>query len=334
MGDFLVLVDYSWMLHRSFHAFPDLSVKVNGLPVKTGTLYGCTKLVETILKRNSETEIIFCMDSPFVKRKQLSEAYKSNRSEHPDVYEHKDNIILVLSVIPNVRFAFDMECEADDLMAALFFANQDKKVIIYSGDNDLCQLMCRGAYISRKMEKGRFVPLKVDYLMEKYGVDSSLLPFYKAIRGDQSDNIAPAIPRLSKTDLIEFCVRWRKSPNNVESVVASFWQDKIHQKLVDALPQLKINYELVNLMRHEGKKVSLMSRLWNLTLLDRFKLFSFKRFLEEKGYVPVQGKGHSDIGAEERSNVLAETDGCASDVCARSGKKFDNDIGGIQVVNG
>lgn len=280
---FYVLIDFSWMLHRSYHAYRNLSVVVDGTRISTATLVGPTRFLESILKKQPKAELIFCLDSPFNRRRQTAEFYKGNREDHSDVYHLKDDIMMVLSLCPQVKFAFSMELEADDVIASLVFANPRKDSIIFSGDNDLAQLKQFGASISRKLSKGNFEILGEDYFIESCGIESEYLAHWKAIKGDASDNIPSAVPRLKKEVAEEFVKTWKGS--DLGSAIEAWYGTRYYDKLKEAESDIRRNYDLVSLDHNENVKVNPVRYSADSSLLDKYKLYSYKGFLLEHGYI-------------------------------------------------
>lgn len=91
------------------------------------------------------------------------------------------------------------QCEADDLIAGFCMAegSDDNEIIIISSDSDLLQLL--------KFQNVRIVtPDKgVELRLEEYDGDPDLYLFMKCIRGDPTDNIQSAYPRVHTTKIRE-----------------------------------------------------------------------------------------------------------------------------------
>lgn len=107
-------------------------------------------------------------------------------------------LLTSLSLTPGVFFYKETGMEADDLMAKLFFTLDWQISKIYTGDNDLLQLVADGAFISREMKNGQFQQVPSVYMLEKFGVSEQQLLYYRALVGDTFDEIAPIFPRLNK----------------------------------------------------------------------------------------------------------------------------------------
>jgi hypothetical protein len=96
---------------------------------------------------------------------------------------------------------------------------------------------------------------------------------------------------MRKKDVWEFCNQWRET-GSVEEAARRFTNnpdlsEKLIDKLFEALPIIKANYNLVNLCQNEGRKVAVNSGVPDVSLLDKFQLYSFKKFLVESGAIPA-----------------------------------------------
>ncbi len=99
--------------------------------------------------------------------------------------------------------------EADDIMAILFFKERgEKEVTIFSGDNDLLQLIPYGAKVARKFDGGSFEYIDEDYITAKYGVPSKYLLRYRCLVGDPSDRIPALTPRFNRKFCRSFAKAW------------------------------------------------------------------------------------------------------------------------------
>ncbi|MDE1874644.1 MAG: hypothetical protein KGI79_02555 [Patescibacteria group bacterium] len=192
MSKRLVLLDSHAILHRAYHALPDFSTS-KGEP--TGALYGlCTMLLSAIEKLKPDY-IVAAYDLP--KPTHRHEAYKDYKAGRAKADEE-----LVAQIVRSrdVYAALDIPVydkegfEADDILGTiveLVKGDKDIEVIIASGDMDTLQLVsgeCVRVYTLKKGIKDTII-YDEEGVHERFGFGPELLPDYKGLRGDPSDNI-------------------------------------------------------------------------------------------------------------------------------------------------
>lgn len=190
----MILLDAMMQLHRANYKLSDLTTR-KGRP--TGMEFGFLKSLEA-LNRFFKDEIIICWEGLNNFRYDIDSEYKANRREKRKLDAHKfltperiNRFKKLLSMV--TENAVDNELEADDTIAslALKFAEKEK-VIIYSGDKDLFQMLqnkpfpiwqCREYQHREKLWKPSTVKRKY------FGLTPKQLPIFMAWTGDAVDNI-------------------------------------------------------------------------------------------------------------------------------------------------
>lgn len=291
----LILVDYSWCCHRYRHVHQQFTSIVEGEEIFTGGAFGFTTLISSIHRRFRETdfEIIFCMDQNSDRKKENSE-YKANREHQVDVYKEDTYITSLISMVNFTSLTTSKEKEADDVMAYLAIRNRDKydKVYIYSGDNDMLQLMkFENIFVTREFSPKGFVTITEEYVHKKFGdITIPQILYMRALLGDPSDNIAPPSPDLKKAFLREFIKIWETE--GLDSALEErHYQHKI-KGIKDNLSQLNLlqlsrsaiisNYRLMSLLRYEHEDI-LIERYrvkQYPSLVNSLKLTNYEIFLE------------------------------------------------------
>src|SRR3989344_5058806 len=204
----LVLLDAHAIIHRAYHALPDFSSK-KGEP--TGALYGlCTMLIK-IINDLSPNYIAACyvLPSP-THRHDAYEGYKSTRKKIDD------ELIAQLERSKDIFTAFGIPMyslkgfEADDALGTIvekLSDDPDTEIIIASGDMDTLQLVSGEKVKVYTLRKG--ISDTVIYneakVKERFGFGPELLPDFKGLRGDPSDNIigVPGVGEKTASTLIE-----------------------------------------------------------------------------------------------------------------------------------
>ncbi|MEK7507991.1 MAG: 5'-3' exonuclease H3TH domain-containing protein [Patescibacteria group bacterium] len=188
----LLLIDANSIIHRSFHALPSLTSK-DGKPVQA--IYGLSSIFLKLFRENKPDYAAALFDRPEPTfRKEKYAEYKAQRPKAPD--ELVQQIIEARNFFPAFGIkAFEKPgFEADDLIATLAekFKNEpDVQVVILTGDRDTLQLVEGEKVVVRTFKTGISDTITYDEraVIEKYSLRPNQLIDYKALVGDQSDNI-------------------------------------------------------------------------------------------------------------------------------------------------
>ena len=219
-GKTVVLVDFSWVNVRSAFKFAEFKIDREEGELKTGGLYGTLELVKTIADHYKHPKMIFCMDGVPKRRQALYPEYKAQRHEKepPAEIVHakslREDTVKILSYFDFIDFYFDPELEADDLMTMMAFREKGKgnDPIIFSGDKDLLQIQQYGIKISKEINEGKPLILGENYiaLHKDFQVAPEELLYFRALDGDTSDNIEPALGGNREVKRV-FARKWYES---------------------------------------------------------------------------------------------------------------------------
>ncbi len=188
----LVLLDSHAILHRAYHALPDFASS-KGEP--TGALYGLTTMLMKIVDDIEPDYIVACYDLPGPTfRNEVYKEYKAGRKKA------EDDLISQMKRSRDIFKAFNIPIydkpgfEADDMLGTIVEQMKDNKdvdIVIASGDMDTLQLVKDKRVQVYTLKKGIKDTIFYDEnkVKERYGFGPNLLPDYKGLRGDPSDNI-------------------------------------------------------------------------------------------------------------------------------------------------
>lgn len=206
----LVLLDAHAIIHRAYHAMPEFS---NSKGEPTGALYGISTMLMKIITDLKPDYIVACYDLPQKTfRHEAYDGYKGTRAKA------EDNLIVQIQSSRNIFKAFNIPMydapgfEADDILGTIVehMNAKDKAhidVIIASGDMDTLQLVDDKRVRVFTLKKGinDTVLYDEDAVVARFGFSPNLLPDYKGLRGDPSDNIIgiAGIGEKTATDLIK-----------------------------------------------------------------------------------------------------------------------------------
>ncbi|MBP9714978.1 MAG: hypothetical protein KBD52_00610 [Candidatus Pacebacteria bacterium] len=188
----LVLLDSHAIIHRAYHALPDF-LSSSGEP--TGALYGLSTMLMKIITDLKPDYIVACYDLPGKTfRHEAYDAYKAGRAKADDA------LISQLKSSRRIFEAFNVPIydspgfEADDVLGTIVSqlkGNKNINIIIASGDMDTMQLVDDKKVQIYTLKKGITDTILYDEekVVERFGFKPIMLPDYKGLRGDPSDNI-------------------------------------------------------------------------------------------------------------------------------------------------
>ncbi len=188
----IVLLDAHAILHRAYHALPDFAAS-NGEP--TGALFGLSTMLFAIVRELKPDYIIAAFDlAKPTYRHEVYADYKAGRKKIDD------NLIKQFTSARELFKAFNIPIyekegfEADDVLGTICENLKDDKnveIVIASGDMDTLQLVTGKKVQVYTLKKGIKDTILYDEkaVLERFGFGSKLLPDYKGLRGDPSDNI-------------------------------------------------------------------------------------------------------------------------------------------------
>ena len=203
----LILLDAHAILHRAYHALPEFASS-KGEP--TGALYGISTMLIKIIADLKPDYLIACYDLPSpTHRHEAYAEYKAGRQKADEE--------LVAQIIRSrdVFAAFGIPMydkagfEADDILGTIVekLKKEPVDIVIASGDMDTMQLVRDKAVQVYTLKKGINDTIMYDEagVVERFGFVPTLLPDYKGLRGDPSDNIIgiKGIGEKTATDLIK-----------------------------------------------------------------------------------------------------------------------------------
>jgi len=246
----IVLLDAHAILHRGFHAMGGFATR-DGRP--TGALYGFLTMVLRTYEEIQPDYIAACFDLPKPTFRHTSyDGYKAGRAKTDDalIEQIKESRNLCEALCIPVY-----ECEgfeADDLLGTIaeeLKKEKNTRIIIASGDMDTLQLVDDDKVTVYTMKKGTEVVFyNEDAVNERFGFGPELIPDYKGLRGDPSDNIIgiSGIGDKTATELI-------KAYGSIESIYKQLHK-KREKLLLDGFKE-----RIIKLLE-EGEEEALFSK--------------------------------------------------------------------------
>lgn len=184
-----ILVDSNSLLYRAFYALPKFTSS-DGMP--TGGIYGFLRILSKLLKEPHSHFIVVGDSKGPLSRSSILKEYKCNRPKAPDELSvQRSELPQVLAAL-NIPYVVFEGKEADDSIASLsaLFEHWGFDIDVYTSDTDMLQLISDHTRIV--MFKKGITQVKIydkSTFTDEYGFLPSRYVDYKALVGDQSDNI-------------------------------------------------------------------------------------------------------------------------------------------------
>lgn len=318
----LVLLDAHAIIHRGYHALPDFATS-KGEP--TGALYGLVLMILKIVADLKPDYIVACYDLPKpTYRHEVYGGYKAGRAKTDDALsvqlESSKEICAALSIPIYSKEGF----EADDMLGTIVEKMSAKggsasggkqiDIVIASGDMDTMQLVSGTEVKVYTLKKGIKDTILYDEksVRERFGFAPALLPDFKGLRGDPSDNIIgiEGIGEKSATDLI---VNFGSIENiykvlkkNPEELEKKGIKKRIIELLKNGEEEAKFSKMLATIRRDAPIDFELPDKKWkegvDLSLANNvFSRFEFRTIGERLKKVIQGDQKESSEGQQNRS---------------------------------
>ncbi len=245
----ILVIDSNAVIHRAFHALPDLTAK-NGSAVNA--LYGFLLAFFKAIKdfRPDYVASAFDFPAPTFRHKRYKE-YKATREKAADE---------LLSQIPKVKEVLEKfkvpvfekkGYEADDIIGAITEKTADIETIILTGDLDMLQLVDgkTKVYNLRRGVKDA-VLYNIEQVEKRYeGLGPEQLIDFKALRGDPSDNI-PGVGGVGEKTALKL-IKEFSDLENLYSIIEgnSEIKNSLKRKLISGKEEAFLSYDLVKIKK-------------------------------------------------------------------------------------
>ena len=277
-----LLVDGDNLFKIGFHGAKD--VYNDGAHV--GGVFHFVNILRKFLEEHNHDKVVVFWDgdSNSSIRKSIYPPYKANRRQDMNEYKYESYLYQKSRIKQYLEEIFVRQVEmnnneADDLIAYYCKISKDEKIIIFSADKDLTQLISADVTIYSPITKQYF---KNGDMISLNKVD---IPHYnvlltKIFTGDKSDNI-DGIQGLGEKTLVKFFPQVQEKPCTIEEIL----------DYARNIPQKKPIKTLVNLL--EGKTKS--------------TIFGEQFYLTNKTIVDLGNPLITDDGKELVEQILTDT---------------------------
>ena len=277
-----LLVDGDNLFKIGFHGAKD--VYNDGAHV--GGVFHFVNILRKFLEEHNHDKVVVFWDgdSNSSVRKSIYPQYKANRRQDMNEYKYESYLYQKSRIKQYLEEIFVRQVEmhdneADDLIAYYCKISKDEKIIVFSADKDLTQLISADVTIYSPITKQYF---KNGDMISLNKVD---IPHYnvlltKIFTGDKSDNI-DGIQGLGEKTLVKFFPQVQEKPCTIEEIL----------DYARNIPQKKPIKTLVNLL--EGKTKS--------------TIFGEQFYLTNKTIVDLSNPLITDDGKELVEQILTDT---------------------------
>lgn len=246
-----VLVDASNLAYRHWWNCRHLT-SPDGTP--SGLEYGFFQGLLSVARIYVPAKVVLVWDGRPTKGLNLFAGYKDRTSSVKDGEPAWPPRLANLrqTLVPLVRTVFEENTEADHEIARLLVELKDKQCLIWSNDLDFHQLVGPNVYAWNAKEKA--VPYDEPKVMEKWGVSGRKLLLRRALEGDKSDKL-PGVLRLTSKLKVSL-VQEATDLDDLFSVVREGRikiTDSQREKILACEEQIRINYEIMNLLDETDK---------------------------------------------------------------------------------
>jgi DNA polymerase-1 len=291
----VLLVDGHHLAYRTFHALKGLTTS-RGEPVQA--VYGFAKSLLKALKEDGDSVIVvFDAKAPSF-RHEAYEGYKAGRAPTPEDFPRQLALIKELvDLLGLVRLEVP-GYEADDVLASLAKKAEKEgyEVRILTADKDLYQLLSDRIHVLHP-EGYLITPA---WLWEKYGLRPDQWADYRALTGDESDNL-PGVKGIGEKTARKLLEEW----GSLEALLKNLdrLRPAIREKILAHMDDLKLSWDLAKVRtdlplevdfakRREPDRERLRAFLERLefgSLLHEFGLLESPKALEEAPWPPPEG---------------------------------------------
>ncbi|MCX6731559.1 MAG: hypothetical protein NTX55_01050 [Candidatus Parcubacteria bacterium] len=287
----LVLLDAYAILHRAFHALPNFISRRTGEP--TGALYGFSAFLLKTIRELEPDYLVACYDLAEPTFRHIAyEQYKAQRPQKEDILikqiERSRDIIGAF----NIPIYDSSGFEADDILGTIVENLKSQisnlKIIIASGDLDTLQLVKNDDVVVYTLSKGIKETVIYDEkkVYERYGFGPELIPDFKALKGDPSDNIIgvrgigekTAMELIKNFGTIENLYKILKG--NPEKFKATQIKDRVINLLTENEEEALFSKTLAEIRKDAPIKFSLKESKWR----ESFDIGKVQSLFTELGF--------------------------------------------------
>jgi DNA polymerase-1 len=281
----LVIFDANALLHRLYHALPNLT---DSKKRSVNALYGLSNILFKVLNEFKIKYGAVCYDRPEPTfRHKILKEYKAQR---PKI---TDDLVFQIKQSKDFFEAFGFKIfekpgyEADDLIGTITEKTKNlvEKIVIITGDLDTLQLVDDEKVVVWTMKKG-ITEIKIydeKEVFKKYNLLPNQIIDYKALVGDPSDNIE-GIKGIGPKTAQKLIENYGNLEKIIEVAKKGLIDKKLAQKIIENEEKIFLYRELVSIQKNVEIEINLDDILFKGPHFDRilnlFEEFEFKSLIK------------------------------------------------------
>src|SRR5665647_3031981 len=264
MENRIIIIDGNSLINRAYYAMQRPMITKDGL--YTQGVYGFLNMLNKIKTDYESGYIVVAFDrkAPTFRHEKFAE-YKAGRKKMPSELAMQLPLLKEVLQAMNIKMLEIDGFEADDIIGTIAREAEEKGLepFIISGDKDELQLATKKTRVLiTKKGISEFEIYDEDAMVEKYGFTPTQFIDYKALMGDQSDNI-PGLPGVGEKTAMKLIHEFGTIENLISNV-----KDVTNERL-------RINIE-------ENAQLAVMSKMLATIHLNVPIEINFEEFYNEE----------------------------------------------------
>jgi DNA polymerase-1 len=313
----LVLLDSHAIIHRAYHALPDFT-SPSGEP--TGALYGLSSMLLRIISDLKPDYIAACYDlpKPTVRHEAYAD-YKGTRTKTDDLLaaqlKSSRNVFEAFGIPMYDREGF----EADDILGTIahqFKDDPELEIVIASGDMDTLQLVDGDRVQVYTLKKGINDTILYDEkaVRARFGFPPALIPDYKGLCGDPSDNIkgVPGIGDKTATELITGFGSVEDIYKKLKKGDAAFTEKGIKPRVITLLTKHEEDAKFSKMLATIRTDAPIAFKLPSRLFIEGAKLAPVLAMFDAFGFRSLKARATAVFGGEDTGEEMFLEEGNAS----------------------
>ena len=283
----LVLIDSNALIHRAYHALPDLKTKQGQL---VNAVYGFMSILFRIIQdlKPDCLAATFDLAGPTFRDLQYKD-YKAKRVK--PAQEFYDQIPLIKELVKalNIPIYEKQGFEADDIIGTIVSKVEHQrpaggiKNIIITGDLDVLQLVDKQTQIY-VLKRGitDIAIYNIKAVKERYGLKPEQMVDFKGLKGDPSDNI-PGVSGIGEKTAIDLIKKFGSLKKLYQELPKSDLNPKLKALLLEYQDQAFLSQDLATIKRDVPIDFNLKKSCWGK--FDQKKVTKLLEKLEFKSLI-------------------------------------------------
>lgn len=244
----LMIIDGNSLLHRAYHALPDMRTRDGS---HTGAVYGFMSMLLRILQERQPDylAVAFDMHGPTFRHGTYAEYKAKRKPTDPELIEQFPTLRELLSAMHIAQLEAPT-FEADDILGTVAARCEAEGIgaLLVTGDRDALQLVTEKTHViyTRRgiTETIEFDPKGVcDFL----GVPPERVPDLKGLMGDSSDNI-PGVPGVGEKTAVKLLAQYGTLEAALEAAPTE-QKGKLRERLIEFADQARLSKDLATITR-------------------------------------------------------------------------------------